>query len=167
MGLLDFLRKKRERTELEIFQASFEKAFAPLKLPFLKKAQLLVSLYEAFKDGRADNGASVAAQITGETKRDLKPLLDRTWRLAHSQLQWQRIIESADTFPFLMFDVTDKTRARPQCVEMDGRARRVDDPFWKTNYPPCERPDCLCRVIQMGQRQIDRQGVTIIPSDTP
>lgn len=161
MGLFNF-RSKNPR-ESDVFQAAFEETFRAENIPFLKKAKLLVALYEAFKAGTADLGAKQAVEITGLSKTDLKPLLDRTWRLTHGRLQWQRIQETAEALPFLMLDVTPGKPVRPECVQMDGVARRVDDPYWKENYPPCERIDCMCRVIQLGQRQLDRLGVKVIP----
>ena len=163
MGLFEFFRRDKKPDELAVFQKAFEETFTPLDLPFLKKAQLLVTLYDAFKAGVSDLGAKEAATVTGRSKKELKPLLDRTWRLTHGRLQWQRIQDSAETMPYLMMDVPEKLKAKPECVAMDGRARRVDDPYWKTHYPPCERAGCLCRVIQMGDRQIERHGVTVIP----
>lgn len=167
MGLFDFFRHGKKPSESDVFQMAFEEAFKPLDLPFLKKAKLLVTLYDAFKAGVADNGAKQAATITGLSKKELKPLLDRTWRLTHSRLQWQRIQESAEALPYLMLDVPEKLKAKPECVAMDGCARRVDDPYWASRFPPCERVGCLCRVIQMGDRQIERHGVTVIPPGAP
>lgn len=163
MGLFDLFRRDKRLSESDVFQAAFEDAFKPLNLPFLKKAKLLVALYDAFKAGDADNGAKQAATITGLSKKELKPLLDRTLRLTHGRLQWQRIRETAEAMPYLMLDVTPAAPVREQCRAMDGCARRIDDPYWEKNYPPCDLQGCLCRVIQMGERQIERHGVKVFP----
>lgn len=86
-------------------------------------------------------------------------------RLADSQAQRERIAQAAETMPYLMLDVPETQRARPECLAMDGCARRWDDPYWEKNFPPCDRLDCLCSVIQMGQRQIDRNAVKVVPPD--
>ncbi|MPN59675.1 hypothetical protein SDC9_207397 [bioreactor metagenome] len=122
-------------------------------------------LYEAFKAGVADLGAKEAVEISGLSNEKLKPLLDRTWRLTHSKLQRQRIEGAAEALPYLMLDVTPGTSVRPQCIEMDGIARRVDDPYWRENYPPCDRIDCMCRVIQLSDRQVQREGITVLPTE--
>lgn len=83
-------------------------------------------------------------------------------RVADSKAQLARIAEVAESFPYLMLDVPETQRARPECVAMDGYARRWDDPYWAKNFPPCERLDCLCSVIQMGQRQVDRNAVKVL-----
>jgi uncharacterized protein with gpF-like domain len=95
----------------------------------------------------------------------MTPEQHRALRLADSQAQHKRIVQSSATLPYLMLDVPETQRARQECLAMDGCARRWDDPYWEKNFPPCERQDCLCRVIQMGQRQIDRNAVKVIPQD--
>lgn len=83
-------------------------------------------------------------------------------RLANSKRQRQRIMDAASTMPYLMLDVVNVAKAKPECAAMDGKARRVDDPYWEAHFPPCERLDCLCRVIQMGKRQLERNSVPLI-----
>lgn len=165
MGLFDFFIRRKTKSESDIFQGAFEETFSSHQLPFLSKAKLLVSLYEAFKAGTADNGMKKALVITGLSKQVLKPLLDRTWRLTHGRLQWQRILNSSQQLPYLMLDVANKQHAKPECIAMDGYARRVDDPYWVKNFPPCERADCMCQAIQMGKQQIERGSVPVLPPE--
>ncbi|MDO8933049.1 MAG: phage minor head protein [Rhodocyclaceae bacterium] len=99
--------------------------------------------------------------------KPITPAEHHAQRVADSATQRQRITAAVQSFPYLMLDVPEKQRARPECIAMDGCARRWDDPYWEKNFPPCERQDCLCSVIQMGQRQIDRHGVKVIRPDEP
>lgn len=145
-----------------VFEAACREAFSDVGITGGQMGALLPQLWGAFREGVADCGLSKAKSITGLHRDILKPALNRTWRLTYGRLQWERIVEAAESFPYLMLDVTEMQRARPECVAMDGKARRWDDPYWKTGFPPCERKNCLCRVIQMGQRQIDRGNVEVL-----
>lgn len=99
--------------------------------------------------------------------KPMTPEENRALRQFHSDEQKKRIAEAVGSFPYLMLDVPETQRARPVCLAMDGCARRWDDPYWEKNFPPCERKDCLCRVIQMGDRQIERNAVKVLaPEDS-
>lgn len=91
-----------------------------------------------------------------------KVLVDRIWHSANSLEQRRRMLERAESFPFFMLSVPEKWRARPECAEMDGCARGWNDPYWAKNFPPCERLNCLCGVIQTAPRQIEREHIKVI-----
>jgi uncharacterized protein with gpF-like domain len=86
-------------------------------------------------------------------------------RKKDSNAQRKRIMQSVDTFPYLMLDVTDTRIARPECCEMDGKVRRWDDQFWQNNFPPCEKKGCLCRVIAYTEGMLKRRGLTVEGSE--
>lgn len=86
----------------------------------------------------------------------------RKLREQQAQEQKSRMVESHLAFPFWMLDVPDFSRAKPECVSFDGKARLWNEPYWESNFPPCERDDCLCRVIALGGRQLKRQEITLI-----
>ena len=90
-------------------------------------------------------------------------LFNRVFRLAYGLAQRERIKGTEDMMPYLMLDVPDERRARPECADMDGKARRVDDPYWNAHFPPCGWPDCQCGVIQVGDRFIKRDNIEVLP----
>ena len=50
--------------------------------------------------------------------------------------RWQRFQAVKLDMPYLMYDAINDSRVRPSHLEMDGIIRPIDDPFWKTHYPP-------------------------------
>lgn len=95
----------------------------------------------------------------GSTRR-LKVIYDTNLRTAHSEGQWQRIQESKATLPYLMYDHTPSAHERKEHAAWDGLVLPADDPWWQSHYP-VKAWGCKCRVIQMGQRQVDRQGLKV------
>ena len=105
--------------------------------------------------------------LTGETKevqlgspRRLKVIYDTNLRTAHAEGQWARIQEAKETLPFLMYDHTPSAHERKEHAAWDGLVLPVDDPWWQAHYP-VKAWGCKCRAIQVGQRQIDRQGLKV------
>lgn len=105
--------------------------------------------------------------VTGATKevqlgspRRLKVIYDTNLRTAHAEGQWQRIQEAKATLPYLMYDHTPSQHERPEHKAWDGLVLPVDDPWWKAHYP-VKAWGCKCRVIQVGQRQLDRLGASV------
>lgn len=113
--------------------------------------------------GRAD----MQDPVTGETKgvqlgspRRLKTIYDTNLRTAHAEGQWQRIQGSVSSFPFLMYDHTPSAHERKEHAAWDGLVFRADDP-WVAAHFPVKAWGCKCRMIQLGQRQVERQGLSV------
>lgn len=105
--------------------------------------------------------------VTGETKevqlgspRRLKVIYDTNLRTAHAEGQWARIQSAKAALPYLMYDHTPSQFERPEHKAWDGKVLPVDDPWWAYHYP-VKAWGCKCRVIQLGQRQLDRMGLTV------
>lgn len=105
--------------------------------------------------------------LTGETKevqlgstRRLKVIYDTNLRTAHAEGQWQRIQEAKASLPFLMYDHTPSQHERPEHKAWDGIVLPVDDPWVQAHYP-VKAWGCKCRMIQLGQRQLDRMGLAV------
>ncbi len=82
-------------------------------------------------------------------------------RKRDSDAQRKRIMQSIDTFPYLMLDVVDFDKAKPECCAMDGKALRHDDTFWEEHFPPCNKI-CLCGVIQYSELMLKKRGIQIV-----
>lgn len=105
--------------------------------------------------------------LTGETKevqlgstRRLKTIYDTNLRTAHAEGQWARIQETKAALPFVMYDHTPSQHERVEHKAWDGIVLPVDDPWVATHYP-VKAWGCKCRMIQLGQRQLDRMGLTV------
>lgn len=107
-------------------------------------------------------GEDVEVQL-GSTRR-LKTIYDTNLRTAHAEGQWARIQDAKDSFPFLMYDANNSENPRLEHSAWDGLVIRADDPWWQSHMP-VKAWGCKCRVIQLGQRQLDRQGLKV--SDAP
>lgn len=103
-------------------------------------------------------GEDVEVQL-GSTRR-LKTIYDTNLRTAHAEGQWARIQDAKDSFPYLMYDANNSERPRVAHSAWDGLVIRIDDPWWQSHMP-VKAWGCKCRVIQLGQRQVDRQGLKV------
>ena len=95
----------------------------------------------------------------GSTRR-LKVIYDTNLRTAHSEGQWERIQEAKATLPYLMYDHTPSAHERKEHAAWDGLVLPADDPWWQSHMP-VKAWGCKCRVIQVGERQIARQGLKV------
>jgi hypothetical protein len=59
-----------------------------------------------------------------------------------------------------MYDHTPSAHERKEHAAWDGLVLPADDSWWQSHMP-VRAWGCKCRVIQMGQRQIDRQGLKV------
>lgn len=135
----------------------------------LANGTTLQQFTKALKPNLAARGwwgrANMTDPLTGETKdvqlgstRRLKTIYDTNLRTAHAEGQWARIQQSKASFPYLMYDGNNSEHPRVQHSAWDGLVLRADDPWWQSHMP-VRAWGCKCRVIQMGQRQLDRQGL--------
>lgn len=111
--------------------------------------------------------ASMEDPATGETKdvqlgstTRLKTIYDTNLRTAHSEGQWDRVQETKAALPFVMYDHTPSQHERVEHKAWDGIVLRIDDP-WVIAHWPVKAWGCHCRFIQLGQRQLDRMGLTV------
>jgi len=111
--------------------------------------------------------AMMSDPLTGESKevqlgstRRLKTIYDTNLRTAHAEGQWQRIQEAKAALPYLMYDHTPSAHERPEHKAWDGIVLPVDDPWVQAHYP-VKAWGCKCRMIQLGQRQLDRMGLAV------
>lgn len=151
---MDLLMAIREQVDTAIELGTTLKTFRDALIPNLVKRGWW---------GRA----MMADPVTGETKevqlgsaRRLKVIYDTNLRTAHAEGQWARIQESKATMPFLMYDHTPSAHERKEHAAWDGLVLLADDSWWQSHYP-VKAWGCKCRVIQLGQRQLDRLGAKV------
>ena len=151
---LDLLREIREQVDAAIeLGIPFEEFRDTLKPKLLQRGWW----------GRA----TMTDPLTGESKevqlgstRRLKVIYDTNLRQAHAEGQWARIQEAKESFPYLMYDHTPSAHERKEHAAWDGLVLRADDSWWQSHYP-VRAWGCKCRVIQLGQRQLDRMGAKV------
>lgn len=65
-----------------------------------------------------------------------------------------------ETRPIWVYDAVNDRRTRPTHLALDGTARRADDPFWDTWYPP-NGYRCRCAVRNLSEREARRRGIKV------
>lgn len=115
--------------------------------------------------------AEMTDPLTKETKqvqlgstRRLKVIYDTNLRTSHTEGQWQRIQETKDTFPYLMYSGGHSAHPRHLHLSWSGLVLRADDPFWQ-EHMPVKAWNCKCRVIQQTDGMLQRKGIK--PSTSP
>lgn len=85
----------------------------------------------------------------------LKLIFDVNTRQAHAAGQWAGYQRSKATHPYLRYITRRDERVRDLHRQWDNVTLPVDDPFWKTHYPP-NGWRCRCRVVAVSQREYDK-----------
>lgn len=67
---------------------------------------------------------------------------------ATQSARWQEFKAQKNMFPFLRYQTAGDDSVRDEHRILDGVTKRVDDPFWKTYYPP-NGWNCRCEAIQV------------------
>jgi SPP1 gp7 family putative phage head morphogenesis protein len=98
-------------------------------------------------------GARVKARL-GSPRR-LQIIYWANVHSAHAAGEWTRIERNKDFLPWLTYVSSASERKRPLHLSWVGTTLRVDDPWWRTHYPP-NGWNCKCSVRQIGDREADR-----------
>lgn len=103
--------------------------------------------------------------LTGELKRSelgtprrLRTIYRVNTTTARAVGRWEHIERTKDAAPWLMYVDAGDGRVRHAHKQLNRVIRRVDDPFWKTFYPP-NGWNCRCIVRQLSDRQLERMGL--------
>lgn len=77
--------------------------------------------------------------------------------------RWHRFMENVANRPFGQYLTIDDDKVRPAHAVLHGRVFRLDDPIWKTCWPP-NGYRCRCRVRALSQRDLERKGLAVSQS---
>lgn len=141
--------------------------------------------FSAFKNHRLISELKNYANDKAVTKKqfdDIAAMLNNTYHknylatekqhtLASSQMaeRWQDIQRDKEYFPYLKYVTAGDERVRATHVARDGVTKKVDDHWWKRNYPPLPgQYGCRCTVEQLYKADEtrlnkDNQGITSGP----
>lgn len=67
---------------------------------------------------------------------------------ATQSARWQEFKDQKALFPFLRYQTAGDDSVRDEHRALDGVTKRVEDPFWRTYYPP-NGWNCRCEAIQV------------------
>ena len=77
---------------------------------------------------------------------------------AYAAGRWQRQQEARKERPYLRYSAILDSRTRAAHRALDGKVFPVDDPFWKTFYPP-NGFRCRCTTVSLSRREVDPDHV--------
>jgi len=98
-------------------------------------------------------GERVEAQL-GSPRR-LRTIYRTNMRTARAAGQWDRVQRTKRTHPYLLYQLGPSREHRPEHRGWLGLLLPVDDPFWRTHYPP-NGWGCKCWVRQVSRREAER-----------
>lgn len=75
-------------------------------------------------------------------------------RSARAAGDWSRAQETKRGLPYLVYTRTKSPDPRPEHLAWVGVILPVDDPFWRTHFPP-NGWNCKCSTLQITQRRYD------------
>jgi len=74
--------------------------------------------------------------------------------------RWQQLVENKAERPYLQYRTAGDARVRLLHRPWDGVIRTIDDPFWRTHYPP-NGWLCRCVVRAYNDAEIKRGNLTV------
>ena len=64
---------------------------------------------------------------------------------------WNKFLEQKEYYPNLVYRTVRDSRVRPEHAALNGVVKPIDDPFWKTYYPP-NGWRCRCTVMNTAEK---------------
>jgi SPP1 gp7 family putative phage head morphogenesis protein len=87
-------------------------------------------------------------------------IIETNVRVAQAAGRWSRLQANKQYAPYLMYVSRMDGRERPQHHAWHGTILPIDDPWWRTHYPPCGW-NCRCRVIAFSARELAARGLKV------
>ena len=84
-------------------------------------------------------------------------------RTASAAGRWAQIQRVKAQRPYLRYMAIMDRRTRPEHAAWHDTVLHVDDPFWRTHFPP-NGWNCRCQVQSLSERDLKRRGLTVSPS---
>jgi hypothetical protein len=95
------------------------------------------------------------ATVDFSSPRRLQTIFWSNMRAARAAGQWERVQRSKKALPYLLYVRTSSADPRQEHLDWAGTILKVDDPFWRTHFPP-NGWGCKCAVRAITQREADR-----------
>lgn len=93
----------------------------------------------------------------------LKTIFRTNMQSAMMAGRWKQFQDSRESRPYLQYVAVMDARTRPSHAAMHGLVFHIDDPIWKTHYPPCGY-NCRCRVRSHSEFALKAQKLQPISS---
>jgi len=86
----------------------------------------------------------------------LKLIFDMNTRMAYSAGQWERIERNKHSHPYVRYITKGDERVRASHRPWHNLVLPVDDPFWRTHWPP-NGWRCRCSAVSLTAREYERR----------
>lgn len=143
---------------LEDIRAALRKAVAG-RVPFDQFHDELVPLLKAKgwwgEKRRTDPVTRQPVLVQLGSLRRLQIIYWANVHSAHAAGEWTRIQETKTFLPWLTYVSSVSERKRPLHLSWVGTTLPVDDPWWRSHYPP-NGWNCKCSVRQVADREAER-----------
>lgn len=150
--------------------SGFNSVNPPDTKPYKETINALLNSVHKFSGFKTDAQIKDAAKLMLDTDGNIRPFnafkkdilalnheYNVTWlkteynqAIANSQMagKWVNIEQDADTLPLLMYHTVNDERVRDEHKALNQIIKPINDPFWKTHYPP-NGWGCRCDVMQL------------------
>ncbi len=129
-------------------------------LKALDEGQTLSQFRKDFDDTVQRNGWTYKGKRGWRTEL----IFNTNMQSAYMAGRWQQIESNKDRRPYLEYRAVKDDHTRPEHLAWDGLILHVDDPFWKTHYPP-NGWNCRCTVRSYSLAELEAAGKK--PSKSP
>jgi hypothetical protein len=106
---------------------------------------------------RVDPKTGETADVQLGSPRRLETIYNANLRTARAAGQWDRIEQTKDSHPYLLYELGPSKEHRPEHVAWAGTLLPVDHPWWNTHMTP-NGWGCKCRVRQVSRPEAARLG---------
>lgn len=96
----------------------------------------------------------------GDRRWRAKTILNTNKHSAYAAGRWQQLQRVKTRRPYLIYMTVDDSRVRDEHQKWHLKVYHIDDPFWKTHYPP-NGWMCRCYVRSASQKDLDRLGLKV------
>lgn len=104
----------------------------------------------------ADPTGKLPEQVVDfSSPRRLRTIFQSNMRAARAAGQWERMQRTKRGMPNILYVRTAASDPRPEHLQWVGIILPIDDPFWRTHFPP-NGWLCKCSVRQITNRERDR-----------
>lgn len=86
--------------------------------------------------------------------RRLNLIYDVNTRMAYAAGRWERVQAAKASHPFLRYVTRADERVRQSHRQWHNVTLPVDDPWWRTHYPPCGWR-CRCTAVALRAKDVD------------
>jgi SPP1 gp7 family putative phage head morphogenesis protein len=150
---LDLLKTVQDKLQLALQNGESLQSFKKNLQPILEDAG-----WWGKKGILNPDGSTTTIQLGSSSRLDT--IYRTNMQSAYAAGRWKDITETADTFPYLMYDAVDDGITRIDHAAMDNKVFPINHPFWTYAYPP-NGYNCRCGVIQMDSDIMEQYGLKL------